>query len=72
MVWLWIVGSREVHGTVFGSADQHFEGALVGRWLFTGLLVLGAIVLVRRGPQVGRLLRANVPTSSLRSAGIRT
>lgn len=72
VVWLWIVGSREVSrwlaafgmeqaGTLSGSQGQYFEGNPIDRWVYAGLLVLGVVVLVRRGSEVGRFLRANVP-----------
>jgi len=70
-MWLWIVGSREVSQwlaalgvgqarTLFGSPDQYSEGSPVDRWIYTILLGLGLIVLVRR-PEAMRLLRANGP-----------
>ncbi len=71
VMWLWIVGSREVSQwlaalgvgqarTLFGSPDQYSEGSPVDRWIYTILLGLGLIVLVRR-PEAMRLLRANGP-----------
>ncbi len=72
VVWLWIVASREVSQwlaalgvgqvrTLLGSSDQYPDGNPVDRLIYTVLLVLGVIVLVRRGPEVRRLLRANAP-----------
>jgi exopolysaccharide production protein ExoQ len=73
VVWLWIIGSREVSqwlavlgighaGTELNSPDRYLEdGGSVDRWVFTTLLVSGLVVLVRRGPAVVRLLRANLP-----------
>lgn len=70
MVWLWIVGSRELSrwlaafgvgqaGTLAVSPEQ--EGSPVDRWFFAGMLFLGLIVLARRGPELRRFLRANAP-----------
>jgi O-antigen ligase len=66
VVWLWIVGSKEVSRWLVQFGFMHAEsltgeGTLPDLVAFMGLLVLGVIVLVRRGPQVGRLLRANLP-----------
>ncbi len=75
VVWLWIVGSREVSQwlAVFGighagaeldSPDRYLSlesGSPPDRLVFTTLLVFGVVVLVSRGPEVGRLLRANLP-----------
>jgi O-antigen ligase len=73
VVWLWIIGSREVSqwlavfgighaGTELNSPDSYLEGgSSVDRWVFTTLLVFGVVVLVRRGSAVVRLLRANLP-----------
>lgn len=73
VVWLWIVGSREVSqwlavfgighaGTELNSPDHYFEGdSSVDFWVFATLLVFGVAVLVRRGPTVARLLQTNLP-----------
>lgn len=72
VVWLWIAGSREVSqwlatlgmgqaGTLSGSPDSYVEGNPIDRAVYTGLLVLGMIVLFRRGSEISRLLRANAP-----------
>jgi exopolysaccharide production protein ExoQ len=70
VVYLWITGSREVSrwlaafGVVqagAGTRDESIEGNPLDRIVYTGLFVLGAVVLFRRGPQVARLLRANLP-----------
>jgi exopolysaccharide production protein ExoQ len=72
VAWLWIVGSREVSHwlAVFGvwqaemlsaSPNSYAEGSPVDRAVYTGLSVLGMIVLFRRGKEVKRLLRANAP-----------
>jgi exopolysaccharide production protein ExoQ len=70
VVWLWILGSRELSkwlvaldmqqsGTL--SASPAPPGSSLDEGLFAVLLILGVIVLLRRGSQVGRLLRANGP-----------
>jgi hypothetical protein len=66
VVWVWIIGSKEVSRWLvqFGimqAGSLTGEGTLPDLLVFMGLLVLGVIVLVRRGPQVGRLLRTNLP-----------
>ena len=72
VVWLWIVGSREVSqwlaalgvrqaGALSGSPDRYAEGSPIDRAVYTGLLVLGMIVLFRRRSEIRRLLRANAP-----------
>lgn len=72
VMWLWIVGSRHVSqwltaagwgstGMLFDSPDMYLEGNPVDRNVFSGLLILGVIVLVTRRRQVSRLLRANTP-----------
>jgi exopolysaccharide production protein ExoQ len=68
VVWVWILGSREVSKwlALFGmgqeemlSASPDIAGNPIDRNLYSVLLILGVIVLLRRGPRVGRLLRAN-------------
>lgn len=44
-----------------GSADAVLDGNPVDRNVYSGLLVLGLLVLIQRRAQVGRLLRANLP-----------
>jgi exopolysaccharide production protein ExoQ len=70
VVWGWILGSREVSKwlAAFGmgqagtlSASSELVGNPLDRNLYTVLLMLGVIVLLRRGQQVGRILRANGP-----------
>jgi exopolysaccharide production protein ExoQ len=71
-LWLLIVGSRDVSlwlaglgigqgGMVLETSEQYLEGNAIDRTIYTGLLVLGLIVLVTRGQQVVRLLQANMP-----------
>lgn len=70
MVWLWILGSREVSVWLAtfgvarfspGTAATGLEGNPLDRNLYLALLALGVIVLVKRRQQVARLLRANMP-----------
>src|SRR5271166_3600399 len=66
VIWLSLACSRSVAqwlqlGQPIDSADQLLEGSPVDRAVYTGLLVVGLIVLATRGRQAGRLLRANVP-----------
>jgi exopolysaccharide production protein ExoQ len=69
VVWMWILGSQEVSKwlATFGvgqgtlSASPELDGSPLDRNLYAVLIMLGVIVLVRRGPQVGRLLRVNGP-----------
>jgi O-antigen ligase len=70
VVWLLLAGSRAVSQwlaafglgpVVLSTPEQYLEGSPLDRDVLAGLLVLGLIVLVRRGPQVGRLVRANGP-----------
>jgi len=68
VIWLLIAGSRMVSQWIaaFGagmntqySADQIRDGNPFDRAFLTGLLVLGVVVLIRRGRKVTTLLRAN-------------
>lgn len=43
------------------TPDQYLEGSPLDRLFLTGLLAAGLVVLMRRGPQCGVLLRANTP-----------
>lgn len=72
VLWLFIASSRMVSQwlaamgllngrTVVTSADQLLDGSPLDRYLLTGLVVLGVIILARRGQRVGTLLRANGP-----------
>src|SRR5882762_6466502 len=66
VVWLLIAGSRNVsewvqYGPTVDSGDRYVEGNPLDRNVLTGLLVLGAIVLVGRRRKTAALLRANVP-----------
>ncbi len=64
VMWLLIAGSRPVsswlHMTPSSKlADQHLEANPVNDVVFAILLVIGLVVLVKRGRQVIRLLRRN-------------
>jgi exopolysaccharide production protein ExoQ len=66
VVWLSLACSRSVAqwlelGSPIDSPDQYLEGSPIDRLVYTGLLVVGLIVLVNRRRQVGELLRANLP-----------
>jgi exopolysaccharide production protein ExoQ len=70
VVWLLLASSRSVAqwlttGQQVGpmpSADQYaMEGSLIDRIVYTGLLVIGLILLINRRKQVGRILQANGP-----------
>ena len=63
VVWFSLACSRSVGQWLqvnsIDSPDQVLEGSPVDRLVFTGLLAVGLIVLVRRGQRVGRFLQAN-------------
>jgi len=71
VVWFLIVGSREVsawlaefgivQGSYLETPEQYLEGNAIDRVVYTGLLMLGLIVLIPRGQKVVSLLRANLP-----------
>src|SRR5260370_1969611 len=72
VIWLWIVGSREVSQwlaalgvgevrTLVSSTAEYPEGSPVDRGIYTFLLLLGLIVLMKRRSLVSGLLRANAP-----------
>jgi len=58
--WLAIIGFSDAAGSV-ASPDQLIDGSPIDRAVFTALLVVGMVVLVRRSRQVAALLRANLP-----------
>jgi O-antigen ligase len=65
-LWLLINGSRPVSlwlqiGPTIDSPEKYLEGSPVDALVYGTLLAAGLIVLVRRGRQVGLLLRANGP-----------
>ena len=64
--WVLIVGSRPVSvwlgiGPVnnLQTADKYLDGSPFDKFLLSGMLVVGLIVLARRGAQVGKILRRN-------------
>jgi len=66
VAWVSIGASRAVSqwfgvtpGT--GSAEQYLEGSPFDRFILTGLLAAGLIVLLARGRRAGTFLRANGP-----------
>jgi O-antigen ligase len=66
VVWLVLAGSRSVAqwlqlDSTLAASDQYLEGNPLDRMVYTGLLVLGLMVLVGRRRQVWRLLKANGP-----------
>ena len=68
VIWLWIVGSREVSIWLasFGiggatTGDTYLEGSPVDRVVYLGLLLVGIVVLATRGHKVARLLQNNLP-----------
>lgn len=66
VVWLLINGSRPVSlwldmAPVMDSPEKYLDGSPLDAFVFGSLLAAGVIVLVRRGRQVGRIFRANIP-----------
>jgi exopolysaccharide production protein ExoQ len=65
VVWVSIAGSRMVSQWLQmappRSTDQYLDGSPLDRYLLAALVALGIIALVRRGPRIGPLLRANWP-----------
>src|ERR1700688_3132363 len=66
VIWVLIVGSRPVTGWMaagpvqaMNNADQYLEGSPIDRFVFSGLLVAGIFILVRRRVQLGKLLQNN-------------
>jgi O-antigen ligase len=57
--WLSAFGFAE--GTSIDSPDQYLEGSPLDRNVYIGLLLIGLIVLLKRGRRVGPILRANAP-----------
>jgi exopolysaccharide production protein ExoQ len=64
-LWLFIGASRNLsewmRGAPSRSPDAYLEGSPLDRALLSAILALGLIVLIRRGPRIGRLLRSNMP-----------
>ncbi len=72
VVWFLIVGSRDVSmwlsafgirqaATLSDLPGEYLEGNPIDRVVYTGLVALGLSVLISRGPQVARLIQANLP-----------
>jgi exopolysaccharide production protein ExoQ len=68
VIWVVIAGSRPIsqwlgsgQAGAMKNAAEYLEGNPFDRTVFTGLLLLGLIVLARRGSKVLKLLRANWP-----------
>jgi exopolysaccharide production protein ExoQ len=66
VVWLLIAGSRPVSAWLHmtpptNQPDAYLDGSPIDRTTLAALLTLGLFVLVKRGQQVTRLLRANFP-----------
>src|SRR2546425_1466858 len=64
VTWVLIAASRPVSQWLqmtppIDTPDQYLDGSPIDRLVFAGLLAAGVIVLVKRGRQVGTLLRAN-------------
>jgi exopolysaccharide production protein ExoQ len=66
VIWVALASSRSVSqwlqlGTPLTASDQFMEGNPLDRMVYSGLLVIGLIVLAWRRHPVWRLLRANWP-----------
>jgi O-antigen ligase len=61
--WLLILSTGHARSASY-IAEHYLEGDPVNQIVYSGLLLLGVIVLARRGRQVERLLLANVPILS--------
>jgi exopolysaccharide production protein ExoQ len=66
VIWFSIACSRPVTqwfqgGTWIGSTDQVLDGSPTDRLVYTGLLIVGLLVLAARIKPVGKLLRVNGP-----------
>src|SRR5690348_9374243 len=63
--WLFIASSRNIAEWLRYSpvteSDRYLEGNPLDRAILSAILVLGTIVLLRRGRRVGLLLRSNIP-----------
>ncbi len=63
-MWLFIAASRNVTtwlGVSGGGSSDYTEGSPLDRAVLTGILVLGVVVLIMRGPRIVGLLRSNAP-----------
>jgi exopolysaccharide production protein ExoQ len=64
--WMFLAGSRMVTewlnpGAEPESTDVLYDGSPLDRFVITALLLVGLAVLLRRGPRVNAILRANWP-----------
>ncbi|MFZ0962481.1 MAG: O-antigen ligase family protein [Terriglobia bacterium] len=66
VIWLWIIGSRPVSawlgpGSGGYSLDATLEGSPTDAFIFTALIAVGIIVLVRRRKRAKVFLKASLP-----------
>ncbi len=65
IIWFFIAGSRPIslwfNWGWQGAVDRATEGSPFDRNIFTALILIGLIVLVRRSVRLGTLVRANLP-----------
>jgi exopolysaccharide production protein ExoQ len=71
VIWLWIIGSRPVSawlyiwfgigGTLNQGLDAQLDGSPIDSFVFTGLLVAGVAVLLRRKRLTALLLKSSAP-----------
>jgi exopolysaccharide production protein ExoQ len=64
VVWLCLAGSRSVSqwlqlGQPMEATEHYLEGNPVDRFVYTGLLAIGLIVVAKRGERVWKLLQSN-------------
>jgi O-antigen ligase len=67
VIWVLIAGSRPVSNWLgagpasqgMTNADQYLDGNPLDRFVFSGLLLAGLIILMRRKGQVGKILQRN-------------
>ncbi|MGD0907696.1 MAG: O-antigen ligase family protein [Candidatus Acidiferrales bacterium] len=67
VIWVLIAGSRPVSSWLGGgpaseglkNADQYLEGNPMDRFIFSGLLLVGLVILARRKGLVGKILQRN-------------
>jgi len=71
IAYLFLSGSRPVSGWLailglgqavsFNSPDQYLDGSPVDRNVYLAFLLVGVLVLIKRRPDVQRILRTNLP-----------
>ena len=59
--WLAIMGLGGLTGGSVDSPDQYLDGSPIDRFFLTGLLIVGIVVLARRGSRVTDVLLSNWP-----------